>query len=132
MGLARRTTTHYKSARTGLYTVSENQKRSWLTTFGCWKNLLAYQKRESMAGIAYAAHYTPEPLRVLIIEAILAVAITYLWWRLGLPMRGGLSRKDGPLPGAAKWVIAILSMVIFLFLALTDAIQRRQMGLPVF
>lgn len=50
---------------------------------------------------------------------------------MGLPIRG-ISRKDGPLPNAAKWVVAVFLLAPFLSLAFVDATQRKQMGLPIF
>jgi hypothetical protein len=83
-----------------------------------------------MACVTYALR-TPESIRVLLAEFGFAILFTYAWWRSGLPMRG-ISRKDGPLPKAAKWIIALFTLGFFLLLATISAVQRRQMGLPVF
>jgi hypothetical protein len=80
--------------------------------------------------MAFAPH-TPQSLRALMVQFALAITITCGWWRLGLPIRG-ISRKDGPLPNAAKWVVAVFLLALFHLLAFVDATQRKQMGLPIF
>jgi hypothetical protein len=80
--------------------------------------------------MAHAAH-TPESLRALIAEFAVAMVFTYVSWRSGLPLRG-MSRKDGPLPKSAKWVIAVFFLALFFLLAFLNAAQRKQMGLPLF
>ena len=76
---------------------------------------------------------TPESLRTLIVEFTVAIAFTYLVWRLDLPMRGRMAtRKDGPVSKQEKWAIVVLTLAIFILLAALTSIQRKQMGLPIF
>ena len=77
-------------------------------------------------------HGNPESLRVLIAEFSLAMAVTYGWWRLGLPMRGISRKKDGPMSRQETLIIVIAFLAIFLVLALVDAAQNRQLGRPIF
>ncbi|HWG17188.1 MAG TPA: hypothetical protein VN678_04960 [Acidobacteriaceae bacterium] len=75
---------------------------------------------------------TPESLRVLLIEFGIAIAFTYLGWRFNWHLRGMAGKEDGPLSKSTLWVIAVLTLGLFLFLAFLIGAQREEMGLPIF
>ena len=75
---------------------------------------------------------TPESIRELLIEFGITIAFTYVAWRFNWRLRGLPARDDGPLSKSAKWIIALTTLGIFLFLAIICGEQRKQMGLSAF
>jgi hypothetical protein len=84
-----------------------------------------------MAGMVYLLR-TPASIGVLAVEFGVAIVFTSVAWRLGLPIRGISRGKNGPMSKTDLWMIALVTLTIFLLLAASTAGDRKQMGLPIF